>query len=151
MRYWLLTGSPWVCGWQYAPSVLPTDMVSSCVGKYSMLEYQKLFWVVSNFYLYHTYHVREKTLVEQNTYFLPKIWEFWSNSHPPLSTCEYVPVYSLCSHVVGLDRVPFHPHLLVGRKLAFGEGWGVASVSYSTTMITQNTTTKHVAAHNSST
>ena len=35
-----------------------TDMVSSCVVQYSMLEYQKLFWLVSNLYLYHTYHVR---------------------------------------------------------------------------------------------
>jgi hypothetical protein len=35
-------------------------MVSSCVGQYSTLEYQKLFLVVSNLYLYHTYHVRDK-------------------------------------------------------------------------------------------
>ena len=35
------------------------DMVSSCMGQYSTLGYQKLFWVVSNLYLYHTYHVRE--------------------------------------------------------------------------------------------
>jgi hypothetical protein len=41
------------------------DMVSSFVGQYSTLEYQKLFWVVSNLYLYHTYHVRQKTLVKQ--------------------------------------------------------------------------------------
>jgi len=61
---------------------------------HSTLEYQKLFWVVSNLYLYHTYHVREKTPVELITYFLPKIWEFLSNTHPPLSTCEYAPVYA---------------------------------------------------------
>jgi hypothetical protein len=34
------------------------DMVLSCVVQYSTLEYQKLFWVVSNLYLYHNYHVR---------------------------------------------------------------------------------------------
>ena len=41
------------------------DMVSSCVGQYSTLEYQQLFWVVSNLYLNHIYHVREKTLVKR--------------------------------------------------------------------------------------
>ena len=41
------------------------DMVSSCVAQYSTLEYQKLFWVVSNLYLYHNYHVREKMLLKQ--------------------------------------------------------------------------------------
>ena len=58
-------------------------MVSSCVVQYSTLEYQKLFWVVSNLYLYHTYHVREKTLVEQNMYFLPKYAESFALTPTP--------------------------------------------------------------------
>ena len=38
-------------------------MVSACMVQYSTVLCQKLFWVVSNLYLYHTYYVREKTLV----------------------------------------------------------------------------------------
>ena len=47
-------------------------MVSSCVGQYSMLEYQKLFWLVSNLYLYHTYHVREKNTSGTNYLLSPQ-------------------------------------------------------------------------------
>ncbi len=114
----------------------PVDMVSSCVVQYSTLEYQKLFWVVSILYLYLTYHVREKTLVEQNTYFLHKIWELCSNSQPPLSTAEHTPVCGLCSAVLSVGWQLEECSHILGRSFT---GWGVVGVLYSTTTITQNT------------
>jgi len=59
-----------------AVNMWTVDMVSSCVGQYysSTLEYQKLFWVVSNLYIYHTYHVRENdTSRKKQHVFSPQI------------------------------------------------------------------------------
>jgi hypothetical protein len=35
------------------------DWFPSCVVQYSTVLYEKLFWVVSNLYLYNTYHIRK--------------------------------------------------------------------------------------------
>ena len=51
MMWWDIDGD-WLC--------CNLDMVSSCVGQNSTLEYQKQFWVGSNLHLYNTYHVREQ-------------------------------------------------------------------------------------------
>ena len=82
--------------------------------------------------------------MERNTYFLPNYASLFLTPTPPLSTCEYAPDCALCSHVIGLDGVPFHPHLLVGRNFAFRRGCGCCwcgvlfgYVSYNTIAKTQ--------------
>ena len=50
---------------------------------------------------------------------------------------------------MGLDGVPFHPHLQWGEKLNLREGLGVVGAVYSTSCVlydSQNTTAKHAAA-----
>ena len=47
----------------------------------------------------------------KHAYFLPKIWELSSNSHPPLSTCEHMPLsgrHQICIHT-SLIAIFLHP------------------------------------------
>ncbi len=64
----------------------------------------------------------QKTLVKQNMYFLPKIRELCSNSHPPLSTAEHAPVCDLCSAMLSVGwQLEERSHIL-GRNIVLVRG-----------------------------
>ena len=120
-------------------------MVSSYVGQYSTLEYQKLFWAVSNLYLYHTYHVRENNTSETKTpTYSPKYESFALTptlSHPPLSTAEHAPVCGLCSAVLsGGWELEQSSHIWGRSFTRLGCCWCIVLHNYD------NTTQKHATA-----
>ena len=56
--------------------------------------------------------------MEQNTYFLPKYESFALPPTPHWARLNTrAPVCALCSAIIGVDRVPFHPHLQSGEKI----------------------------------
>ena len=82
------------------------DMVSSCVVQYSTVLCQKLFWVVSNLYIYHNYYAREKTLVYT---------AHWHPAHAPWRSIFLFFIFSsmsaLCLLLVGCYVPLFHRRL----------------------------------------